>query len=141
MTDLEQAKRLLQQENYTLVLQKGSHVITKTERGVKPLMDLLQSGASFLGYCAADKVVGKGAALLYVLLGVSAVYAQTVSVCAKEVLQSAGISLTVGEVVPRILNRTQTGFCPIEECVLQISSPKEALLAIRERLKTLSSPT
>ena len=67
--DLENAKKILSDGSYTCVLCKGKDTVSSSFRGVKPLLDLLDSGKDFSGYSAADKVVGRATAFLYCLLG------------------------------------------------------------------------
>ena len=62
----------LQREGLTCILQQGERVLTSTQRGVAPLVAWLDAGEA--GCIAADKVVGRAAAFLYVLLGVRAVF-------------------------------------------------------------------
>ena len=120
MTDLENAKQILSSGGYTCVLCNGEKTFTSNERGVKPLVTWHESGDFFGGFSAADKVVGKGAAFIYVLLGVSAVYAGIISHPALELLQKSGIHVEYGEAVPHIINRRGDGFCPIETAVWDV---------------------
>lgn len=123
----------------TLAVVNGDTVYTSCERGVAPLMNFLDSGICIDGFSCADKVVGKGAAFLYVLLKVKEVHACVLSACAKEILERYSISVTYDTLVERIQNRDKTGFCPIEEAVLNISSPESALIAIKNKLEFLRS--
>ena len=93
-------------------------------RGVKPLIDFLESGRDFKGFCAADKVVGAGAAHLYVLLHVKAVWARLMSKDAVDILQTNGIDAFYDEMVPYIINRSGDGACPIETAVKGIADFK-----------------
>ena len=138
MHDLEKAHSLLETENYTCVLCRDGHVITDRRRGVRPLMELLESGRDLQGYCAADKVVGKAAAFLYCLLGVKALHAGVLSQPARDVLASAGIEAKWDTLVPAIRNRAGDGFCPMETAVWDLTDPGSAPEAIRETLKKLS---
>lgn len=138
MHDLEKARSLLEKENYTCVICRGDDVITDRRRGVRPLLELLESGKDLQGYSAADKVVGKAAAFLYCLLGVKALHAGVLSVPARDVLVSAGISVEWGSLVPAIRNRAGDGFCPMETAVWDLTDPALAPDAIRNALKKLS---
>ena len=109
MKDLEQAKQILSQGGYTCVLVRDETVLTATQRGVKPLMDWLDAGTDTQGFYAADKVVGKAAAWLYVLLGVKAVHAGILSEPAAAVLKENGIAVICDTAVASIRNRTNTG--------------------------------
>lgn len=136
-TDLERARKLLKQDGHTCVICKDDALYISCEHGVKPLLDWLNEGIAMQGFSAADQVVGRGAAFLYSLLGVREVYAVVISEEARTVLERSGIAVSWGSCVPRILNRAGTGFCPIETAVLGIDDAKEALDAIRARLKAL----
>ena len=135
--DLKKARRILEAENYTCVLCRGESVLTDTRRGIRPLLELLEQPASWQGYSAADKVVGKAAAYLYQLLGVDAVYAQIISQPAADVLHQHGIALEYARLVPAIRSRDGTGFCPMETAVLDIEDPAEALAAVKLTLSKL----
>ena len=135
--DIEKAKKILVEDGCTCVLVKGDSVLSSSDRGVKPLLSWLESGKEFRNYCAADKVVGKAAAFLYVLLGVKMIYSSVISIPAIEVLQKYGIEVSFEKSVEMIRNRTDTGYCPMEQSTLGISEPKEALTAVKETLKKL----
>lgn len=137
-TDLIKAVEQLNSGKYTCVLCKENEIYTSTERGVKPLIDWLDGAIDFNGFSAADKVVGKAAAFLYVLLGVKEVYAPVMSESAIHTLERNGIQPHCDKSVKNIINRTGTGFCPMEEAVMDISAPAEALTAIRNRLRELA---
>lgn len=138
MSDSEKAKKLFLQGGYTCVFCKDDKFFTSTERGVKPLLDLLEGAESLKNFSASDKVVGKAAAFLYVLLEVREVYAEIISEPAKEVLQKNKIQVTFGKCVKAIRNRSDTGFCPMETAVMEIHCPEEALEAIKKKLIWLS---
>lgn len=132
------ARHILFSGGYTCVLCKADAVSTDTCRGIRPLLDRIDSPADWQGYSAADKVVGKAAAYLYHLLGVEFVYAQVISQPAAAVLAHYGIELAYDSLVPAIANRDGTGFCPMESAVLNIDDPEQALAAIRKKLAELS---
>ena len=138
-TTLSYAKEILKQGNYTLALYNGNpdSTITSCQRGVGFLLGLVKEGRNLAGYCAADKVVGKGAAFLYVLLGVDAVYAPVMSRPAKEVLEKHGVAVSCDNCPEGIINREGTGPCPVEAAVRDISDPRVALSAIEKRLVEL----
>ena len=138
MTDLELAKEQLIKDECTCVLRKGDSMYCSHARGVKPLLSLLDSGEDYREYSAADKVVGKAAAMLYVLLSVSKIHAFVISKRALEVFAKSGIEVTYDTLVERIHNRTNTGFCPMEEAVWEIDDLQEGLLAVREKVAQLA---
>lgn len=135
---LAQAKATLEAGGFTSVIIKGEDIHTDTRRGVAPLLSLLESGASYLGASAADKVVGAGAAYLYVLLGVKELYAAVISKRASDIITSHGITLHSAITVPYIRNRSGDGMCPIECAVIDAVDAKDALAKIKDKLKQLS---
>lgn len=135
--DLEKAKKYLINEQCTCVLCKGEDILHSFHRGVRPLLDFLDSGKDFTGFSAADKVVGKATAFLYCLLGVRAIHAGVLSDAAAQVLTQANISFSCDRRVPAIRNRDNTGPCPMEHATNDISDPHLALAAIRSTLKVL----
>ena len=135
--DAEKAKALLERNEYTCVLCRGEAVSYSCHRGVRPLVDFLDSGVDYAGFSAADKVVGKATAFLYVLLGVREVYAGVLSDAAAAVFERYGISFSCGQRVPAIRNRDNTGFCPMEQATRDIQDPAQALAAVRNTLKKL----
>ena len=134
---MTQVKQRLTEGGYTCVLRVGDREYCSTERGVKPLLAWLDTGESFRDAVAADKVIGAGAAWLYVLLGVRAVWAAVISENAVRILEEHGIAVTYDTPVPYIRNRAGDGGCPIEACVEGITEPAAALAAIRARLTKL----
>lgn len=137
MTDLENARHILKAGNYTCVLCKDTHVLTSLERGVKPLVAWLEANVAQDGYSAADKVVGKGAAFLYVKLGVRAVFAGVISTAALLLLQRHGIPVEYDREVDYIVNRKGDGRCPFELAVADIDEVELAYLAIRAKMREM----
>ena len=137
MTELERAKRLLSDGGYTCVLCNEGDIRALSERGVKPLVRLVEGGESFDGYSAADKVVGKATAFLYILLGVRSLYASVISRPALELLESAHIKIEYGTLTDNIINRAGDGICPFEAAVLDISTPEDAYAAILEKMRSM----
>ncbi|MBQ8354062.1 MAG: APH(3') family aminoglycoside O-phosphotransferase [Oscillospiraceae bacterium] len=140
MSDLTNAKRILTEGAHTCVLCWGDAVYTADDRGVKPLVDWLDSGLDLRGFSAADKVVGRATAFLYVLLGVKEVHSLVMSTPAKEALTAGGIAATCDREVPGIINRRGDGPCPFEDAVLGITDPMEALTAIRKKQLLMRQP-
>ena len=135
--DLQTAKEILANSDYTCVLCLNGQTATSKHRGVKPLLLWLETPALGKGFCAADKVVGKATAYLYSLLGAKAVYAGIMSEAALAVLEEAGIAATYGQLVPYIVNRKGDGMCPMEAATLNVHTPKDALTAVKKALAEL----
>lgn len=123
---------------YTCVLGREGTLYTSKERGVKPLLEWIAQGVCLEGFSAADKVVGKATAFLYVLAGVRQVYAPVMSEAAMQVFVRYGIQTEADQIVPAIRNRSNTGLCPMETAVSECETPEDAYKIILEKLKELS---
>lgn len=137
MTDIEHAKKFLTDAGYTCVICRGDDIHMSEKRGVAPLIELLDSKIDVRGYSAADKAVGKAAAMLFVLLGVSEIYAAIMSRSAKKILDEYGIKYSCGEEVEYIINRKKDGMCPMEKAVMDIDDPAEAQKEIKETIEKM----
>ncbi|MCH3967168.1 MAG: DUF1893 domain-containing protein [Atopobiaceae bacterium] len=134
---MTRAQGLLGRGSFTCVLCKGDVTLTSSARGVAPLLAWLASKKDLAGFSAADKVVGRAAAFLYVLMGVGAVFADTMSEGAQDVLLAHGIETSMATLADHIVNRAGTGPCPMEDAVHGIDDPEQALEAIKVRLAEL----
>ncbi len=135
----KKALNVLNEGNYTLVIFDGQTVKTDNRRGIKPLLELAENNVSLKGNYAADKVVGKAAAYLYVILEVSEVYASVISKPALEVLNNYGVRCEYNTLTDFIKNRDNTGFCPMETAVMYAVSPNDALNKIKRALTLISA--
>ncbi len=136
MNDLTKAKESL--NGHSLVLTKGNSLLLSDKRGISPVIDFIKSGADLNGYSAADVVVGKAAALMFVKAGIKEVYAKTLSKAAQAVLEENEIPYSYETLAERIINRDGTDICPMEKALLNTSDPDEAyeiLIATLERLR------
>ena len=97
----------------------------------------LDDGADLMGYSAADKAVGAGAAMLYCLLGVRRVHGRIMSIGAVKILRTQGIETSWDILAEHILNRSKTGLCPIEAALAGTEDPEEGLRIIRRTLQIL----
>ncbi len=138
MRDSERAKALLTEGGYSCVLCRGEQVYTSKLRGVLPLVRFLCEGTDLRDFSAADKIVGKAAAMLFVSAQVKEVYAPVMSEAAAEVFRLYGISFACDRRVQTIVNRAGTGPCPMELAVDGITDPPAAFQAIKETLDKLS---
>ena len=131
------ARELLAQGGYTVVLCRDDVTYTDTRRGVVPLLALLDSATDVVGFAAADKVVGKAAAFLYLRLGVASVHATVISAPAYDLLTAHGVPVTYDTLVPAIRNRAGDGYCPMETVTLPLTDAAQAERAIRQKLAEL----
>lgn len=135
--DLEKAKYYVEECDYTCALVKGESIFTSTDRGVSPLLKLVDAGKKAEGFAAADKVLGCGSAFLYIILGVSEIYTNLISNAAIEILKPYNINLYFNKSVKTIMNRSGDGPCPIESALSETTEPGKALDIIKNTLRKL----
>ena len=120
MRDIEIAKELLKKEDYTLVVVKdGDIIFTSKEKGIKPMYNLIKNmKEEAKGASIADKVIGRGAALLSNYVKIKEVFGEVISKEAVEVLEENNIDYSFSVICDYIKNRDKTGLCPIENLSL-----------------------
>lgn len=135
MTDLDRARAAL--PGHTLALCRGGEVVTSDRRGVMPMLGFLREGRDLSGFCAADRVVGRAAAMLFAKAGVRAVFAEVMSDGAAALLAAHGIDASCDVRTAAIENRQKTGLCPMESAVAGIEDIDAGIAAIRRRAEEL----
>ena len=110
------------------------------ERGVKDIYRLLKEEPDFLnGSFIADKVIGKAAAALMILGGVKEVFAGVISRPALSLFQSHGIEPEYKIETEYIINRTRTGWCPLESRCKNLETPEDFLAEIDDFMNTMKN--
>ena len=134
---------MLHEENHSLVIRTNAGEIFSFDgRGISHLMQLLHQSPTILDRAElADKVVGKAAAALMILGGIKAVFADTISDPALQLFASTApdVNVTYNNKVEHIINRTQTGWCPMELACKDAKTPKECLGSIKAKLEELKA--
>ena len=126
---------LLHQGHHSLVVRQGESVRCFDNRGVADLYSLLGEEPQLLqGAAVADKVVGKAAASLMMLGGVTELYADVISDLALELLQQSPMAVHYTERVDHIINRARTGWCPMETRCRECHTAEECLRQVEEFL-------
>ncbi len=134
---LKKAKKIFYSVDYSCVICNDTDVYTSKLRGVKPLVKYLSDGFNFRGFSAADKVVGKATAFLYIKLGVKELYASVISRPALYRLEKERVSVEYDVLVDNIINRKGDGICPFEEAVLDIDGVDDAFMTITKLMVKL----
>ena len=113
---MELLKERLEKEGCSCVIAKGDTVRCFHQRGVADLYHLVCNEPDFLNDAyIADKVVGKAAASLMIRGGIKALYTKTVSEYALNLLKEHEVAVSFDNVVPNIINRSKTDWCPLEK--------------------------
>lgn len=135
--DLQKAKNNL--AGHTLALCKDEILFLSDKRGILPMVEYIDDNADLRGFCAADTIVGKAVASMFVKSGILAVYANVMSKTAFDYLKSHGIYAEYTTLVDVIVNRQGTGSCPMEEAVKDLQNPDECFVALKNKLAFLRS--
>ena len=141
MNDLETAKTQLIQNHLTLIFIKNNNILfkTKSHRIFGFLTAIQELDRKLENASVADKVVGRAVALLCAYARIKAIYAETLSMKAVDVLEKAGVTYEWKGIVDTILDTNKNDVCPFEKTAAQISSPKDAYEKFKDlqnRLKT-----
>lgn len=136
MTDLERAKANL--IGHTLAICKDGRLLYSDKRGIAPMLGYLAAKTDLSGFSAADVVVGKAAAVLFVKAGITAVYARTLSQSGKDMLEKHGIPFEYDALTERIINRAGNDVCPMEKAVADVEDVEEGYRVLCETAARLS---
>ena len=136
ISPLQRAISLLER-GYTCVICDHDRVLTSKKTGIAPLLERWESGEALESVSVADRIVGKAAAMLLLLMGASEVYGSVMSQPALELLTAAGVQTSYGELVPGIINRTGDGSCPMERAVADLTDPADAPAVLRQTIDAL----
>ena len=134
MNDLERTKHLLAKNHYSLVLCQGAFVVASRQPGLRPLAQLFSGQTDWRGCSAADRIVGRAAALLYAGAGVKSLHATVLSEPAHRLCADAGMAVSGDFEVPAILGRLGHGGCPMEALVAETNDPAVALQLLQIKL-------
>lgn len=122
---------------HSLVILADCDTIISDGTGIKPLLEACDVISNASELYAADKIVGKAAAMLYVLIGAKGVFAQVLSRPAKEVFERFGIEYEYETMTDNIINRKGDGLCPMESAVYDIDDPLMAKQVIMKKIRQL----
>lgn len=139
LKDVELAKKILFNENQRLVVVKEGEVIFKSkDRGIRPMYILsTEMKDKAKGASMADRVIGKGAALLCTYVNIKEVYGELMSQAGIEILDKNNIIYNLENSCKYIKNRDKTDLCPIEKRSIDTDNPEELIERIEEFFKTI----
>lgn len=127
------AIELLNASNYSCVIKSNDKLKVYTERGIKDLYRLYKKEPETLKNAfIADKVVGKGAASLMILGGISEIYSNVMSENAIKLLEKSNIIHTFVKQVSHIINRVGNDMCPVEKLCMNAQTAEQALPLIED---------
>jgi hypothetical protein len=120
-----------------IILENNQKIYTSSAIGVKPLLDFEKSFGRRENIILIDKIVGKAAVLIAKKIGVIKIYTPIISEIALQYAKDLAIEVEYEIKVPYIKNRTNSGICPLEESVLNISTIEEGYDSIIKTIQKL----
>ena len=138
--NLDIVKNILHEnKGYTLVLADGNNVFTSDEIGIKPLLKYMGEIPDLKNYSAADKIIGRAAAFLYIYSGIKYVYGEVMSAGAISLFTENDIEFEYGEKTDKIINRMGTDICPMDKAVSEITDYKIAYEALKNKVTQMQN--
>lgn len=136
----ENASIIMTNENLTCVIANKTEVIYKSsERGINPLFNFINFSSGIGPFYLSDKIIGKAAALLCIKAGICEVQTIILSSPALQIFKDNSIIYKYDSLVPRIMNRTKSGLCPMEALSEGVESPEDMYLKIKKWLTSMKS--
>ena len=136
ISGLTLARDILNSSDCSVVVIKNSQVICKKKGGgVKPFLEAIEElGDKLHGCIIGDRILGKASSLLCLYSEAKAVYSPQATKTAIALLLIGGIPSQADRLIPRIDNRDGTDMCPFEKLLENITDPKEAYEALKEKI-------
>jgi hypothetical protein len=126
-------------EKTCLILKDKEIIYSSTKKGVAPMIDFYENVYDNHEHLiVVDKIMGKGAVLLAILIGAKEIHTPIISEIALSYARENKLNVNYLNTVPYIINRTNDGKCPIETSVISISNIQKGYKVIKETLNELS---
>lgn len=143
LTGLENTKakaiNLVKTQKATCVTLRNGHIETEASpKGIAYIIDLYEKDMLRDAF-VADKIVGKAAAMIFTLGGVSSIYAENISDSAVKWLDEHKIPYEYTNRSEYIVNRKGDGMCPMELTVADLDDEKEAIAALKDKIESLKN--
>lgn len=120
-------------EKTLIVIRDEKQLHFSVERGMKPLLDIIEKSPELLvGSIIGDRIVGRAAALLCVYGKAKAVFGNSMSDEAIDLLEKHDILPTWRDAVPYIVERDLKSRYLLDLHVKEIDDPAEAYRMIRD---------
>ena len=136
-TYLEKAKNIIKDTSAVFAYVSANEEIISSAKGIGFVASLCNDKKDLSKGAVADKIVGKAAAMLFVLLGLKYVHAETISTGAVKVFEEYGVEYSCDVITEAIVNRKGDGLCPMEMAAKDTETPEETLSAVNKKLEEL----
>lgn len=118
---------------------RGKLISTVKGRGIRPLFELCQNNIEAAKDAVlADKIIGRAASFVAISFGMKAVFGETMSKGAVKLLAEHNIEAAYNVFTDEIRNRANTGICPMDSAILNVTDVDEAIMRLKEEIARLS---
>ncbi len=133
VSDISIAKEDVKEKGFALsIVKNGKRVFQSKTPGISALVSAIdQDRFHFRSASAADRILGRAAAMLFVYSGIVHIFASTASTDALSTIGKFRIPVESEKIVPAILNRSRSSSCPFEQLVQNIDDPEEAFRRLK----------
>ncbi|MEW6082422.1 MAG: DUF1893 domain-containing protein [Bacillota bacterium] len=129
---MDVARRCLEEGFSVAAVKEGRILGRETGAGARPFFLLyLRLGGNLSGSSVADRVVGRAVALGAAAAGCARLHGDVMGKSALELLEKSSVNYNYGRLVPRILDRSGQGPCPVERLSEETRDLEELLEALR----------
>lgn len=127
---------MLNEQGLSLLVYNNDELTTHANRGIQDLLQLISEHPERLkGAVAADKIIGKSAAAIMIVGGVKQVHTNIICSPARELFEANGVLVFATEEVPMIMNRNQSGMCPMDTQINEVESVEECVVILQNMPK------
>lgn len=134
----EAVEAIAKEGTSVVLIRNGEMIHTADGRGVRPLIEIYEEHPTLMkDSLVVDRLIGKAAAMLLVLGGVRAAYANTMSRAGADYLRANGVQLQAGRIIDLISNQDNTGICPMERSVLHTDDAEEGYHILKDTMQAL----
>ncbi len=124
----------LNADSLSLIVRNHGIETTYSRHGVIDLYEL-QNTDVLKGAAVADKIIGKGAAVLMIKGGARFVTTNKITEPALKMLTEAGVEVSYKEIIEKIINKAGDDICPLEKRLQDVSDAENAYSIIEEFVK------
>ena len=137
LNGFELVRDVLSTSDTSIVVVKNDQILCKKQGdGVRPILETIDElGDQMQGCIVGDRILGKASALLCQYAKIKAVYSPQATKTAIALLIIGGIPVQVDHMIPYITNRDDSGLCPFEKMLENVTDPKNAYNILTEKIK------
>lgn len=135
---MEEIKKILHEEKCSCVIKNKTEIRKFFRRGVIDIYELYRSEPVFLkDAIVADKIVGKGAAAIFSKGGINKIFTDVISEKALALFNENNVVVEYNVLVPNIINRNNTGICPLENLCGNESDSDKLILIVDQFMENV----